>query len=96
MEDQSEADGMNEVMEFIYHGQKIQAVKRYMELKGLELDEMPSLLESKKFIEKLTAQLREKYPERFTQAKSSGCAGAMFMLVAFLGVGLWCFKNWLA
>ena len=44
-----------------------------MEISNRELHDMNSLLEAKKFIEQLTAELLEKYPEKFT-TKKSGCS----------------------
>lgn len=90
MQEQISAEQMTEIMDFIYSGQKIAAVKRYMELRNQEMDDMTSLLESKKFVEQLTAELREKYPERFT-ATQSGCSVTAILLIALTARGLWYF-----
>ena len=64
---------MEEILEFIYSNRKIEAVKRYREMRGV------SLLESKRFIEQLTEKLKNESPEKFTLAKS-GCMGFVLLL----------------
>lgn len=68
---------MDEILGLIYDGQKIQAVKRYRDVSKT------SLLEAKQFIEKLTDELKEREPEKFTNLPKTGCAGAL-LLVAIL------------
>ncbi len=68
---------MEEVLELIYSGQKIEAVKRYREMRGV------SLVESKQFIEQLTAKLKEESPDKFVERPGGfGCIGFVLLLVA--------------
>ena len=72
----------DEITSLIYEGRKIQAIKavRKATTKGLK--------ESKDFIERLSADLYEKHPERFTVApsKSAGCGTAVFFLCVLGGL----------
>jgi hypothetical protein len=72
---------MDEILELIYGGQKIMACKRYMEIRGT------SLLEAKKFVEKLTEQLQQESPEKFAKPKP-GCFGLFLLVVVSLGYAL--------
>jgi hypothetical protein len=69
------------ILDHIYAGHKIEAVKHYKELRGV------SLLEAKQFIEKLTDELREQSPEKFAPSPKSGCLGTIL-----LGTILLCFS----
>jgi hypothetical protein len=69
------------ILEHIYAGHKIEAVKHYKELRGV------SLLEAKQFIEKLTDELREQSPEKFAASPKSGCLGTILLCFS-LGASL--------
>lgn len=55
----------------IYEGKKIEAIKLYREATSL------GLKESKEFIDKMESEMREKEPQRFTNAGSTGCFGML-------------------
>lgn len=59
MTDAIPPDAMNEIIELIRDNQKLEAVKRYKDLRGT------SLLAAKNFIEELTERLRQESPETF-------------------------------
>ena len=65
------------VVDCLAQGQKIQAVRTYMDATG------KSLLESKQFIEELIPGLVEKDPERFSglSGGGSGCGAATGVLL---------------
>ena len=69
----------DEITSLIYEGKKIPAIKAYRNatFKGLK--------ESKDYVEQLSMELYEKYPERFTvkPSKSAGCGTAIFFLCIF-------------
>ena len=75
-----DSEVVESVVESLARGQKIQAVRIYMDATG------KSLIESRQFIEELIPGLVEKDPERFSGlAKSgAGCGAAtgVFLLVA--------------
>lgn len=73
-EDPLDADKMNEIMDHLYAGQKIQAVKEYRDSRGVDLKT------AKEFVEKLELELREKTPDRFSA--KSGCAGILIAAMA--------------
>ena len=50
-------ESMTEIIELIYGGHKIAAVKSYMELRKV------SLLDAKQFIEELTEKLKQETPD---------------------------------
>ncbi len=80
-ESEKVSDGdMEEVLELIYGRQKIQACKRYMELRRV------SLVEAKNFIESLTEKLIQENPEKFKPETRAGCAAVLLPLA--LGVVL--------
>lgn len=64
----------DQINDAIFAGHKIEAIKLYREATGV------GLKESKEFIETLTAELREKYPDRVPE--SSGCASVVLLFVA--------------
>lgn len=68
---------MNQVLDAIYAGQKILAVKIYKEARNT------GLAEAKQFIEQLTDELKQQHPERFSQSKS-GCLGLLILFSASL------------
>ncbi|MEC8555062.1 MAG: hypothetical protein VXZ82_08660 [Planctomycetota bacterium] len=71
----------NQILDAIYSGQKILAVKIYKEARNI------GLAEAKQFIEQLTDELRQKHPERFSQSKS-GCLGLLILFSASLATTL--------
>ncbi len=75
----------NEIMDHIFAGRKIEAIKRYREATGSDLKE------AKEYLDDLTDQLRQTHPERFGKADGrSGCGG---QAAAFLALAAWL---WLA
>lgn len=90
MEDAIMAEEIDKITEdqitsLIYEGKKIQAIKVYRNatFKGLK--------ESKDFVDQLSMELYEKYPERFTvePSTSSGCSAVLFL--GLLGLAYWFF-----
>jgi ribosomal protein L7/L12 len=75
----------DEITSLIYEGRKIEAIKavRKATFKGLK--------ESKDYIERLSSELYEKYPERFAvePSKSAGCGTAVFFLCVLGGLAVW-------
>ncbi|WP_146599043.1 hypothetical protein [Novipirellula aureliae] len=71
---------MDEISESIYQGRKLEAVKRYKELRGT------SLLDAKNFIEALTEELKAASPERFSTQSTVGCASVLVLVLASLSV----------
>ena len=57
MTDAIPPDAINEIIELIRNDQKLEAIKRYKDLRGT------SLLDAKNFIEELTKRLRQQSPE---------------------------------
>jgi len=74
---------MDEISESIYQGRKLEAVKRYKELRGT------SLLDAKNFVEALTEELKAASPERFATQSTVGCASVVvFVLASFSALSL--------
>ncbi len=68
------------IIEDLYAGRKIAAIKVYRQATGA------GLKEAKEFIDELQARLRQEQPDRF-QTPKSGCAGVVLLLtVAGLGI----------
>ncbi len=76
-------DQMQEVINHIYSGQKIAAVKSYRQLRGT------SLKEAKEFVEQLTEELRSRTPEEFQKGSGAGgCLGVgLLALAIFAAIG---------
>jgi hypothetical protein len=76
MNDVIEKSVEDEIASLIYEGKKIQAIKTYRKatFKGLK--------ESKEYVDRLSMELYEKNPGRFTvkPSASSGCGTAVFFL----------------
>jgi hypothetical protein len=76
----------DEITSLLYEGKKIQAIKVYRNatFKGLK--------ESKDFVDKLSMELYEKNPERFSvdPTASKGCGTAIFFL-GLIGLAFWIF-----
>jgi len=76
----------DEITSLIYEGKKIQAIKIYRNatFKGLK--------ESKEFVDQLSMELYEKYPDRFTvkPSASSGC-GTAILFLGLIGLVFWFF-----
>ena len=72
------------ILDAIFQGRKLDAVKRYKTASGL------GLKESKEFVEDLTQRLKSESPEQFRIAdSSSGCASSLlFASVAILVVSI--------
>ena len=73
------SDQMREILDHIYRGERIHAVKLYREFREC------SLLEAKEFIEQLESELREQSPQEF-KPSSTGCASILAMAALLLGV----------
>jgi len=69
---------LEEISELIYAGQKLEAVKRYRDQRST------SLVDAKQFVEQLTDELKQKYPDRFSARSTTGCAG----LIALIAIAL--------
>lgn len=69
---------LDQIAELIYAGQKLEAVKRYRELRSIKL------MDAKRFIEQWTEDLRQKHPERFYIRSTTGCAGVFALVVIAL------------
>lgn len=86
MSEDIEKTVLDEIESLIYEGKKIQAIKAYRKatFKGLK--------ESKEYVDRLSMELYEKNPGRFTVAptKSAGCGMAIFFL-GIIGLALWFF-----
>jgi ribosomal protein L7/L12 len=71
------------LVEDLYAGRKIAAVKRYRELLGT------GLKEAKDAVDQLEVRLRQEHPERFTQPAGKGCARTAAMLVLAVAALAW-------
>lgn len=78
----NEADQRQAIIDSLYAGQKIQAIKFYRESSG------KSLKESKEFVERLETELRRENPEAFKNASGTGCgvSSAVFFLVLLTAI----------
>jgi hypothetical protein len=76
----------DEIILLIYEGKKIQAIKAYRNatFKGLK--------ESKEYIDQLSMELYEKYPDRFAviPSSSAGC-GTSILILGLVGLAFWIF-----
>jgi ribosomal protein L7/L12 len=61
------------ILDAIFQGKKLDAVKQYKTASGL------GLKESKEFIEDLTQRLKSECPEQFRVADNSGCASVLLV-----------------
>lgn len=73
-EDEISAEVMNEIMDCIYKGKKIEAIKLYIDARSVRLKQ------GKDFIETLTAELREQHPDKFQIPERTGCMGVLIFL----------------
>ena len=73
-----------ELEEEILNGNKVQAIKMFREMTGLDLKE------AKDKVEEIELRLRAEQPEKFTDEKKSGggCMGTV-LLIGGLGVITW-------
>lgn len=67
-----DSEKMDLIIDQIYAGQKIQAIKEYRDWRNADLKS------AKEFIEKLDAELRMKAPEKFTSS-NGGCTGLLLL-----------------
>ena len=76
---------MDQVLENIYAGRKLRAIKLYQSARGV------SLLEAKNFIEALLQELEEKQPDALGKSRgNSGCVSTSACFVCLVGlVGYW-------
>lgn len=70
------------VTDAIFIGQKIGAIKLYREATNA------SLVEAKEFVEKLEAELRLQYPDKFTVAPSSQPMTAMIVIAVAVAIAI--------
>ncbi|MBI5395245.1 MAG: ribosomal protein L7/L12 [Verrucomicrobia bacterium] len=73
------------IIDALYGGRKIEAIKLYREATGA------GLAESKGFVEKLEAELRAQHPDKFkTPPGGKGCAvgAGVFLAIVALGAGV--------
>lgn len=67
------------IIDALYGGRKIEAIKLYREATGAEL------VDAKNFVEKLEAELRAQHPDKFKSPPGGkGCAAGVAMLAAVL------------
>lgn len=76
------------ILEAIFHGRKIEAIKRYRESQaGL------GLKEAKEAVEKLSAELYARSPEKFTKPPATdspaGCIAIVLLLAGIAAYLLW-------
>ncbi len=74
MSEELTSEDREKIVEALYAGQKIQAIKDYREATGA------GLKESKEFIDALEQKLREEHPDRMKPA-ASGCSSTASMLM---------------
>jgi len=70
----------NRIAESIYEGRIIGAIKIYREATGC------SLIEAKNFIEALSIELRQKFPEKFSAKQGPGCSSAVLLICIFVNM----------
>jgi len=81
--DQLTDEQMDQVMEALEAGRKIDAIKIYREATG------KGLKDSKEFVEALMVKLKAEDPERFARASgAAGCGSAAVLGLLLLGVGV--------
>ena len=68
------SDAMDEILDLIYGGQKIMAIKRYTEMRDV------CLVESMQLVVQLTNRLRVESPGKFEATSKSGSAGVFITL----------------
>lgn len=71
-------DQHSRIVDALYGGRKIEAIKIYRQATNCDL------LTAKTFIEELETRLRGETPERFTAAPAQGCSGAALLIVIFM------------
>jgi ribosomal protein L7/L12 len=67
--------------ELLFRGRKIEAIKLYRELSGLDLKR------SKEAVEELEASLRQQHPDRFAAPRKPAGAGCLVVVVV-LGIAI--------
>lgn len=70
------------VTDAIFAGQKIQAIKLYREAANTEL------VEAKQFVEKLEAELRVQYPDRFSASFQFQTKTSLVFVAMLLAIGI--------
>jgi ribosomal protein L7/L12 len=76
-------DKRQAILEAIYGGRKIEAIKLVREATNC------GLKEAKEFVEKLSAELYAKEPDKFTAAPTkSGCVGVLAMAAILAAAGM--------
>ena len=91
MENQLSENKKNEILDAIYKGKKLEAIKIY------KLETGKDLREAKEYIEGLTNEIRKEYPEKF-QNNLSGNGGCMKPAIFLFGIigtlAFYLFKNY--
>lgn len=81
MKPQIPQEQLKEIQNFLFQGQKIQAIKVHREATG------SGLKKAKEAVEAIESKLREQAPESFKVApKSAGCASVILAVLVPLGV----------
>lgn len=81
MKTQIPQEQLKEIQNFLFEGQKIQAIKVHREATG------SGLKEAKEAVEAIESKLREQAPESFQVApKSAGCSAVILAALVPLGV----------
>jgi len=76
MSEEHSSEDAEQIVEAIYAGRKIEAIKLYREQSG------KGLKEAKEFVEALEARLRRETPDKFKKpAGKSGCLVVLVLLV---------------
>jgi ribosomal protein L7/L12 len=68
-------DQKDQVLDHIFAGEKILAIKQYIGMTNV------GLREAKEYIEELTEQLKIESPDQFTKNKTAGCLGLISVLI---------------
>lgn len=70
------------VTDAIFTGRKIEAIKLYREATNA------NLVEAKEFVEKLEAELRLQYPDKFSAVPQAQSMPALVLLVVAIAIGI--------
>lgn len=73
-------DQFSGIKEALFRGQKIQAIKLYRKSTA------SGLAEAKNAVEKLEAELRSQFPEKFIAKPAAGCLGVAAVICTITGL----------
>lgn len=81
METEISSEVKKQITDLIFEGRKIQAIKLLRMESGLDLKD------AKGFVDALTCELRQQFPDKFSAGKGAGCgtAAAIFIVLAIAG-----------